>query len=53
VFVKVVVGIGEVPHGRDAIALARVLAPQGELHLVHAYPHDPVGPLLPRGGASS
>ena len=48
-FGKVIVGIEEVSHGSEAIALARVLAPHGELHLVHAYPHNPVGPLAAEG----
>jgi nucleotide-binding universal stress UspA family protein len=40
-FSKVIVGVGDAPHAHDAIRLARALAPQAELHLVHAYPLDP------------
>jgi nucleotide-binding universal stress UspA family protein len=40
-FDKVVVGVRDAAQALDEIALARVLAPQAELHLVHAYPMDP------------
>lgn len=40
-FAKVVVGVRDASHAQDAIALAGVLAPGAELHLVHAYPLDP------------
>jgi len=37
-FAKVVVGVRDASHAQDAVALARVLAPGAQLHLVHAYP---------------
>ena len=40
-FKTVIVGVRDVAHARGAIALARTLAPLGELHLIHAYPHQP------------
>ena len=41
-FTTVIVGVRDVAHAHDAVSLARGLAPQSELHLVHAYPHEPV-----------
>jgi nucleotide-binding universal stress UspA family protein len=41
VFRTVVVGIDGRPAGRDAIALARMLAPDDALMLTHVFPHDP------------
>lgn len=39
-FKTVIVGVRDVAHTLDAVSLARVLAPRGELHLVHAYPRE-------------
>jgi nucleotide-binding universal stress UspA family protein len=40
-FKTVIIGVRDVAHARDAVSLVRTLAPEGELHLVHAYPHEP------------
>lgn len=40
-FAKVLVGVDGLQGGRDAIALARALAPHGELTLANSYPYDP------------
>ena len=40
-FAKVIVGVRDASHAHDAITLARVLAPEAQLHLLHAYPLNP------------